>query len=98
MKVFWAWQSDHSPATCRHFIRDVLEAAISVVANDLELQDADRPEIDHDTKDTPGMVDITATILKKISASAVFVADVTPIATTSKGKRVPNPNVLIELG
>jgi hypothetical protein len=40
--------------------------------DDLELEDSDRSEIDHDTKDTPGMVDITATILKKISLSGLI--------------------------
>ena len=46
----------------------------------------------------PGSPDIVATILAKIEAAAVFVADVTPIAVSPGGKHVANPNVLIELG
>ncbi|MFZ1992224.1 MAG: hypothetical protein WAW96_20915 [Alphaproteobacteria bacterium] len=44
------------------------------------------------------MAEIAATILKKISESSVFVADVTPIAKSPDGKALPNPNVMIELG
>jgi hypothetical protein len=44
------------------------------------------------------MVDIAATILRKITESAVFIADVTPIGKLPSGKALPNPNVLVELG
>lgn len=44
------------------------------------------------------MAEITNTILQKVSGSAVFVADLTPIGETTEGKPLPNPNVLIELG
>ncbi|MEP1612652.1 MAG: hypothetical protein ABJL72_12120 [Roseobacter sp.] len=44
------------------------------------------------------MVDITSTILTKISKAAVFVADLTPVGQTDDGKWLPNPNVMIELG
>jgi hypothetical protein len=64
----------------------------------LGLEDADRPEVDHDTKGKPGMADIAHTILNKISESAVFVADLTPIGQSYGQKAIPNPNVLIELG
>jgi hypothetical protein len=44
------------------------------------------------------MTEITNTILRKISESAVFVADLTPIGESANGKALPNPNVMIELG
>src|SRR3546814_13442517 len=44
------------------------------------------------------MVEITAAIFDKILHCATFVADLTPIARTSAGKAIPNPNVAIELG
>jgi hypothetical protein len=97
-KIFWSWQNDYAPNACRYFIRDALFAATDVAGKDLGLQDAERPEVDQDTQNTPGMVDIIATILKKISQSAVFVADVTPVGSTDSGKALPNPNVLLELG
>lgn len=67
MKVFWSWQNDFSPTCCRHFIRDALETAVNNVGEELGLENAERPELDHDTKNTPGMTEITDTILKKIS-------------------------------
>ncbi|MES5322796.1 hypothetical protein [Alcaligenes phenolicus] len=97
-KIFWSWQSDYSPKTCRHFIRDALVDAITQVADEIGVDDADRPEIDHDTKGERGMADIATTILNKIADAAVFVADLTPIAKSPEGKWLPNPNVMIELG
>jgi len=98
MKVFWSWQNDFQPKTNRHFIRQALADAIEGAGDDLNLEDADRPSLDHDTKGSPGMADITKEILDKISKSVVFVADVTPISKSIDGKAIPNPNVMIELG
>lgn len=98
MKVFWSWQSDVAPKENRWFIRDALIDAIKLAASELAVTEAERPEIDQDTLGAAGMVDIAATILGKIVESAVFVADVTPIGKTDKGKALPNPNVMVELG
>lgn len=98
MNVFWSWQNDFEPKVCRHFIREALIDATDLAAEELGLEDAVRPEVDHDTKGVPGMADISATILQKIANSAVFVADVSPIQKTTAGKALPNPNVLVELG
>jgi hypothetical protein len=98
MKVFWSWQNDYEPESNRHFIRSALDEAVKQAGEELGLEPAERPELDHDTKNTPGMADITNTILKKINESAVFVADLTPIGETNGGKALPNPNVMIELG
>lgn len=97
-RVFWSWQNDYSPKTCRTFIREALVTAIARLGEELGVDDADRPELDHDTKGERGMVDIAATILAKISRSAVFVADLTPVGRSASGKWLPNPNVMIELG
>jgi hypothetical protein len=94
--VFWSWQSDRPARETRSVIRDALFAALDRIAADLE--EADRPELDHDTRGVPGSPDIVATILTKIEAAAVFIADVTPIAVSDGGKHLANPNVLIELG
>jgi len=98
MKVFWSWQSD-TPAKNNHYlVRDALELALKIVADDLDLDEAARPEIDHDTKDEPGLVSIVDSIFKKIEQAKVFVGDVTFVGQTPKGKLLPNPNVMIELG
>ena len=98
MNVFWSWQSDFAPKANRFFIRDALSLSIDMLGDELTLEEAPRPRIDHDTKDAAGIADIVHTIFEKISNAAAFVADVTPIARTDEGKAVPNPNVLVELG
>jgi hypothetical protein len=96
-KIFWSWQSDYSETTCRFFIRDALAEAIAQIAES-SIEEADRPELDHDTKGERGMADIAVTILNKIAGAAIFVADLTPIGQSAGNKWLPNPNVMIELG
>jgi hypothetical protein len=98
MKVFWSWQSDLDPKSHRFFIKSCLEEAVKKASQELDLDESDRPELDHDTKGVAGMADIPSTILRKISESTVFVADVTPILKSLSAKTFPNPNVMIELG
>lgn len=94
--VFWSWQSDRNERVTRHLIREALVLALGRLADDADIEE--RLEIDHDTRGLPGSPDIVTSILAKIDTAAVFVADVTPIAISDKGKHVANPNVLIELG
>ena len=97
-KIFWSWQSDKPGKVSRHFLKDVLEEAIKLAGEALDLNESERPGIDHDTKGEPGLVSIPDSILAKIDAAAVFVADLTPVACGDTGRHVANPNVLIELG
>lgn len=94
MKVFYSWQSDTESKVNRAFIREALEAAIA----GLDLEDAERPEIDQDTKGVLGSPVIADTIFQKIRAAKVIVTDVTLTGQTAKGKRLCNSNVAIELG
>ena len=94
--VFYAWQSDIERRHNQYFIRDALTKALKDVRSGASLSES--PRLDHDTEGVTGTPDIFATILDKITGCAVFVADVTPVASTSRGKQVPNPNVLLELG
>lgn len=96
--IFWSWQSDKPGKVSRHFLKGVLEEAIQQAGEELDLDESQRPSIDHDTKDEPGLVSIPDSILAKIDTASVFVADLTPIARTGSGRFVANPNVLIELG
>ena len=97
-KVFWSWQSDKPGRVSRHFLKEVLEEAIEQAGEELELNESQRPGIDHDTKDEAGLVSIPDSILAKIDAASVFVADLTPVASSEAGRFIANPNVLIELG
>ncbi len=72
--------------------------AVTALAGEYELEDSDRPSLDHDTKGVAGAAEIAPVLFEKIASSAVFVADVTPVAKTSDGKALPNANVMIELG
>ena len=94
--VFWSWQSDRSERETRHLIREATVIALDRLRGETEIDE--RLEIDHDTRGLPGSPDIVNAILAKIDSAAVFVADITPIAISDKGKHIANPNVLIELG
>lgn len=98
MKVFWSWQSDTPANINKNFVKAALQKALAQVSEELGLTEAERPEIDHDTKDAPGLVAIVDTIFKKIEQAEVFVGDVTYVGKTEKGKLLPNANVMIELG
>lgn len=94
--IFWSWQSDRNERETRHLIREALIVALDRLAGNSDIEE--RLEIDHDTRGLPGTPDIVAAILEKIDAASIFVADITPIAVSDRGKHVGNPNVLIELG
>lgn len=101
MKVFWSWQSDHPGRISRHFVREALELAVEQLNESPEIQEAEREvTLDHDRKGVPGSPDLANTILAKIRASDVFVADVSPVGKTdaTPPKRLINSNVAIELG
>lgn len=98
MKIFWSWQSDTAEKFNKHFVRTALLDALELAAKNLDLAEADRPELDHDTKGAPGLVSIVDVIFNKIEKSEIFVGDITFVGTTQNNKLLPNPNVMIELG
>lgn len=99
MKVFWSWQSDTPGKIGRHFVKKALEVAIDELQTEIEVDEPNRElHLDHDRKGVPGSPDLANTILEKIRATSIFIADVTPVGQTPDGKLVINPNVAIELG
>ncbi|HDZ82458.1 MAG TPA: hypothetical protein ENH56_14625 [Roseobacter sp.] len=112
MKIFWSWQSDRDPKLHHYFVRDAIKDACKLIASDPGFEEAERPELDHDTKNVAGTPDITSTILGKIASANVFIADMTPVGMTdpttlqphmspikrSEPKYLQNPNVMSELG
>ncbi|MEG4515633.1 MULTISPECIES: hypothetical protein [unclassified Microcoleus] len=96
ISVFYSWQSEHPECVNHYFIRDALKEAMKVIQRKLELEE--RPEVDHDTKGTPGLPEIVHTIFSKIEISSAFVADVSFTSESTKGRLCANANVLIELG
>ena len=94
--VFYSWQSDLPNRTNRGLIEEALRKAAKAVHKSKVFEV--EPIVDRDTRGTPGSPDILATILKKIAASFVFVADVSIVTRAQDCKPCPNPNVLLELG
>lgn len=94
--LFYAWQSDLPPKSNRYFIRDAAKAALHELSNESVLEES--PRLDHDTRDTPGTPEIAATIFGKIDKAGLLLADVSFVGRSGAGDRLPNPNVLLELG
>jgi hypothetical protein len=100
--VFYAWQSDSPPNINRNFIESAIEASIKEVKKSGFVDSS--PRLDKDTKDIPGIPDIANTILEKIRAADVFLADLTYVGDIFEEPEkqgsdvIPNPNVMIELG
>ena len=93
--VFYSWESDLPNKTNRGLIEDAIEQAVK----GLNIKAERALRIDSDTKDEPGSPNIPAVIFTKIPTSAIFVGDVSIVQSEeTKGRRTPNPNVLIELG
>lgn len=90
--IFFAWHSVESKLN-----RNVIEWAIEKAIGELKLPHA-LANLDRDTKGVSGTPDIVDTILEKIRQSDAFVADVSLVGTDSREERLPNPNVLFELG
>lgn len=97
-KVFYSWQSDLPSCSNKDLIYQALRDACHEISADPEISLA--PRVDQDTEGVPGSPPIAATILKKIDACNIFVADVSLCFEDCecRGKKAPNPNVLIELG
>jgi hypothetical protein len=109
MKVFWAWQADTPGKIGRHFVREALEEAIERLKQPKDIEEPPEESrrsdlhLDHDTKGLKGAPEVAHEIFKKIEASTVVVADVTPIGTAPAEEGQPpkplmNANVAIELG
>jgi hypothetical protein len=94
--IFFAWQMDSPSADNKKFICDALCTAIGLAHGGQTAEEAQRPE--SDTRGLSGAPNVVEAIFSKIRSCSVFVADVTLTGTTPQEKRVPNPNVLIELG
>lgn len=93
--IFFSWQSDLPNSDNRNFIEDVIKKSIKELnQNDFSLA----LSIDKDTNQLAGSPDIANSILTKISKSSAFIADISIINDNSSDRKMPNPNVLFELG
>jgi hypothetical protein len=98
VRVFYSWQSDLPDETNRSAIRSALKSACLELESELAKEKL-RLGPDEATRGESGSVNIPLTILKKIGQADIFIADITTInATSTVGRRTPNPNVVFELG
>lgn len=92
--IFYSWQGDNKKT--KNFIDKALKAAIKDIAASGQFN---KPLVlDRDTKDVLGSPHIVRTILDKIDACEIFVADVSLIDRSSNGRILVNQNVMFELG
>lgn len=97
--VFFSWQVDTSTKSGRNFLKDAIQEACESIAEQTTVDEAPRDlTVDSDTQNVAGQPPIVPTILKKIDACAVFVADMTFVGSRKDGRLTPNPNVLVEYG
>ena len=95
LKIFECWQSDN--IEIRNFIRKALKKVESTINSNDKLSYA--VEIDRDTQNIVGSVDIQKVILDKIDKSDIFICDISIIGKNSKTKEpIINNNVAFELG
>jgi len=96
--IFYSWQSDLPDDTNRRAIRTSLREASNKVENEFS-NDNVVITLDEATRAVSGSPNIPATILEKIEASDIFIADVSIInSSTIDSRPCPNPNVVYELG
>lgn len=96
--IFFSWQSDRPKRVGRSLIEGALEAAVKQAVAAGAIEPAVRPQVQSGAKGEVGIVPLADTILKRIDAASVVVADLTYVSTRPKGECSPNPNVLLEFG
>lgn len=94
IRIFYSWQADRDSKLCRSFIGTALAAAAERISAELSIEIL----VESDTSGEPGTPPVTETILKRIDACDIFVADMTLIGKANSGKLLPNPNVMAEYG
>lgn len=93
LTIFYSWQMSTEVADNKKKILNNLENAVNKLKKDgFEIV------IDEDSRNTTREDSIDYIILKKIPNCDFFVGDITPVAKDYKGKPIPNPNVMLELG
>jgi len=99
--IFYSWQSD-APGECnRTFIRKALDASVASLSSGATVEDS--PRVESGMEGIAGTPEVATVMFTRIKRSAVFLGDMTLVGSITKEgsdevKRVPNPNVLLEMG
>ncbi|KAA6343734.1 hypothetical protein EZS27_008612 [termite gut metagenome] len=94
MNIFFSWQSDLNKN--KNFIEDCIKSAIKDLNGKNKYLNTFK--LDKDTAGEPGNPNIVDVILEKIDNCKIFICDVSIINADYTGKKMPNPNVIFELG
>jgi len=101
-KIFFSWQSDLPYKSNRSFIREAIDEAVEQFSKEGVVEDA--PRVDEGMDGVAGTPEVATIMFQKIDGSAIFIGDVSlvgrtePVDANREKKRVPNPNVLLEMG
>lgn len=98
--IFYSWQSDVASDCNRLFIRTALDDAVASLS-DAAVEDS--PRVESGMEGIAGTPEVATVMFTRIKRSAVFLGDMTLVGSIRKEgsdelKRVPNPNVLLEMG
>lgn len=96
LRIFYSWQSDLPNNKNRGLIERCLKQALKSVYENND--DITEYTIESDSREESGTPDIVASIFEKIDSCDVFVGDISIINSQAEERKVPNPNVLFELG
>ncbi|WP_418124406.1 hypothetical protein ACNFU2_07025 [Chryseobacterium sp. PTM-20240506] len=96
MKIFFSWQSNLNLKNNKNFIEECIKTAIKELNS--ENQHLVDFYLDKDTTGEPGNPEIINIILNKIDNSKLFICDLSIINKDSQNRKMPNPNVIFELG
>ena len=93
--VFYSWQSNLGDLY-KNFLENAIEKARLKIKESNEFSIT----IDQATRDIPGSPDIAEVIFDKVKNADIFIGNITIINKSDnvENRRVPNPNVMIELG
>jgi hypothetical protein len=100
--VFYSWQNDLPKKCNRTFIREALDEAVNRVVAEGLVEDS--PRVDSGMEGIAGSPEVASIMFEKIDRCALFVADTTlvgtivPLNPDDETKKVPNPNVSLEMG
>ncbi len=99
--IFYSWQSDAPDVCNRNFIRQALDDAVSEMATIATVEDS--PRVESGMEGIAGTPEVATMMFTRIDRCAIFIGDMTLVgeihnADSDQVKRVPNPNVLLEMG
>ncbi len=86
--IFYSWQTD-TPAKCnRTFIREAIEAAVTALVQDAQVEDS--PRVDSGMEGVAGTPEVATVMFEKIRKSAIFIGDVTLVGSIPKRPKARN--------